>query len=270
MVKTIEGLQLVEVMYGDITVRYNPSLDGGGTTFGQDFLPVIKDLFGKVGRVCEFACGPAFLGFSLLGNGLCDTLCLTDVNPAAVKSCQRTVIENGLEDKVTVYLSDGLKSIPKSETWDLAVSNPPHFRGEFTRDLINVDPGWDIHREFYRNVSRNLIPGASILFYENLKGSSPKLWQRMIAEAGLEFVKCFRPREVTPANRVLQEAAGIPRDFRTIGYEAFRWRLRQARRDLQFSRILSYLLNVERAVIDPAWRLIDRYPYYFVWSRSRK
>ena len=37
------------------------------------------------------------------------------------------MLRNGLQDRVRVYLSDGLNGIPSSEKWDLVVSNPPHF-----------------------------------------------------------------------------------------------------------------------------------------------
>ena len=85
--------------------------------------PFVKKLIGKVSRICEFGSGPGFIGFSLLSNGLCDSLCLIDINPEAVKLCKKTIQENKLESKVSIYLSDGLSNIPSSEKWDLVVSN---------------------------------------------------------------------------------------------------------------------------------------------------
>jgi len=70
--------------FNDIRVCYTDDLDGGGRGFGQCFIPLVQELFGKVGRIFEFCGGPGFIGFSLMVNGLCESLCLTDVNPLAI------------------------------------------------------------------------------------------------------------------------------------------------------------------------------------------
>ena len=115
------------IKYGDIVVYYNEPLHGGGMTFGQEFISAVKNKVGHSERIFEFCAGPAFIGFSLLAEGLCDKLTVADVNPEAVEACNMTVKENGLVDKVNVYLSDCLDDIPETEKWDLVVSNPPHF-----------------------------------------------------------------------------------------------------------------------------------------------
>jgi hypothetical protein len=83
------------VKYHDIETFYRPQLEGGGMGFGQTFVPIVRELFGKVGRVHEFCAGPGFIGFSLLANGLCDSLCLSDINPDAVAAATETVRRNG-------------------------------------------------------------------------------------------------------------------------------------------------------------------------------
>jgi 16S rRNA G1207 methylase RsmC len=57
----------------------------------------------KQRRAFEWCCGPGFIGFSMLGHGLCESLCLSDINAAAVSSCQYTVRVNKLSDRVSVY-----------------------------------------------------------------------------------------------------------------------------------------------------------------------
>ena len=57
----------------------------------------------KQARVFEWCAGPAFIGFSLLGKGQCETLCLADINPTSVAACRRTLADNGLSGRVTVY-----------------------------------------------------------------------------------------------------------------------------------------------------------------------
>jgi hypothetical protein len=98
------SLRYRRVRYRDIEVVYLPELEGGGIGFGQTFVPIVRELFGKVGRVHEFCAGPGFIGFSLLAHGLCDSLCLSDINPVAVAAARETVRRNRLEDKVSVYL----------------------------------------------------------------------------------------------------------------------------------------------------------------------
>ena len=84
-----------ETAYAELRVSYKRHLDGGGSTFGQDFLPLLRRRgMPKAARAFEWCAGPGFIGFSLLANGLCDTLCLADVNPEAVAACRRTVASN--------------------------------------------------------------------------------------------------------------------------------------------------------------------------------
>ncbi|MDE1847116.1 MAG: methyltransferase, partial [Candidatus Micrarchaeota archaeon] len=157
------------VDYKNIRVFYTPELEGGGMDFGQDYIPVVRKMFGKVDRCCEFGAGPGFIGFSLLAHGLCDSLTLVDINPAAVKMLRKTVKENHLEGRVRIYLSDGLRKVNKNEKWDLVVSNPPHFNGaekRYTQDVRVYDPGWRIHKEFYSKAAKFLNRDGSILFVE--------------------------------------------------------------------------------------------------------
>ena len=159
------------VRYGRIGVCYLPHLEGGGMGFGQTYVPVVRELFGRVGRAYEFCAGPGFIGFSLLAAGLCDSLCLSDINPEAVEAARETVRRNNLQDRVSVYLSDALDGIPSHERWDLVVSNPPHFRDQYPDSLLHYDPDWSCHRKFYAAVSSHLNPAASLLIQENYAGS---------------------------------------------------------------------------------------------------
>jgi Methyltransferase small domain len=109
-------------------VSYKNHLDGGGRGFGQDFIPLLLHYsLPRQARAFEWCAGPGFIGFSLLAHGLCETLCLADINPEAVQACQCTIADNALSDRASVYCSDNLRNIPPTEQWDLVVSNPPHF-----------------------------------------------------------------------------------------------------------------------------------------------
>ena len=129
--------------YNGLKVAYLPKLDGGGSETYKEFIVIVKKTIGKVDRICEFCAGPSFIGFSLLAEGLCNSLCLVDINPEAIKAIQETIKLNNLQDKVTVYQSDGLSNVPKTEKWDLVVSNPPHFHAktqeEYKQNIILKD-----------------------------------------------------------------------------------------------------------------------------------
>ena len=188
---------------GGVRVHYMKHLDGGGAWFGQDYIPLLKSWgVPKQGRIFEWCAGPGFIGFSLLGHGLCETLCLADINPQAVDACRRTIEDNKLGGRVTVYHSDNLASIPASEKWDLVVSNPPHFVDYLVGDLRAHDPDWRIHRGFYAAAGKHLNPGGVLVLQENNRGSTPETFRAMIEESGLAiiFVHACAP-ERTPDDR---------------------------------------------------------------------
>jgi len=178
------------VRYGDIDVYYKRFLDGGGTDFGQDFIR----LFGarrvpRQSRLFEWCAGPGFIGFSLLAHGFCETLCLADINPAAVRAARLTVRRNRLANQVTVYRSDSLRDIPATECWNVIVSNPPHFDdAAFKNEIRAYDRDWHLHRDFFRDAPRFLAPGGVIVLQENNQGSTAETFRPMAAAAGLRVV----------------------------------------------------------------------------------
>jgi hypothetical protein len=185
--------------YQDISVYWTKELDGGGRSFGQHFVPIVRNLAGKVPRLFEFCAGAGFIGFSLLAHGLCDSLCLSDVNPDAVAAANRTIEENNLGDRVTVYLSEGLRDVPTSERWDLVVGNPPHFCADdedaYQKDIIRFDPGWRIHEEFYAEVRKFLKPHGSVILLENYTGSNERVFEPLLRRGNLEVLKSFMYRD---------------------------------------------------------------------------
>ncbi|MEX0751868.1 MAG: methyltransferase [Xanthobacteraceae bacterium] len=175
--------------YGGVRVHYKRHLDGGGSGFGQDFIPFLRGRgVPKQARAFEWCAGPGFIGFSLLGHGLCETLCLADINPQAVAACHRTIADNGLAARVSVYRSDNLRDIPPSERWDLVVSNPPHFANEYVGELRTHDPDWRIHRGFFAKIANFLKPNGVVVLQENNAGSTAETFRAMIEAAGLSIV----------------------------------------------------------------------------------
>ena len=188
------------VSYSGLQVYFKKHLDGGGSDFGQDFIPFLElRKMPRQQRVFEWCSGPGFIGFSLLAHGLAETLCLADVNPEAVEACQRTIAENDLARRVSVYQSDNLKNIPNSERWDLVVANPPHFADDWIDDLRSYDDNWHLHRNFFVAVGRFLKPGGVVVLQENNRGSTAATFAPMIEAAGLStaFVAECRPKRTS-------------------------------------------------------------------------
>ena len=163
--------------YGDLEIRYASNLDGGGTELAASFVRFLRERYsGRIfRRAYEWCSGPGFIGLSLLQEGICESLCLADVNPEAVDGVRETLARNRLEDRVSCYLSDGWEAIPDSEVFDLVVSNPPNFCGfnpdhprfaEHEGDLRPHDPDWRIHEAFYRGLRPHLSEDAVVCISE--------------------------------------------------------------------------------------------------------
>jgi methylase of polypeptide subunit release factors len=189
-----ELLQKKEVKYhefGGIKVFYTPDTYAGGAKFGQDYIRFITENKLKPKRVFEWCTGAGFIGFSLLAHGLCKTLCLSDINMEAVACCLKTIHENKLYASVTLYHSDNLDSIPKSEKWDLIVGNPPHFyekRKLRASKLLYLDKDWNLHQRFYSKIDNFLSHDGLILLQENSQGSSCKTFREMIKKNGFRII----------------------------------------------------------------------------------
>jgi len=167
------------------------------------FVPILKRLKIKVDVCYEPFCGPSFIGFSLLANGICNKLVLSDINEEAMKFVKMTIKENGLEGKVRYYVSNVLDGIPTVEKFDLVVANPPHFsensikgfNGPHTKiELLKaLDKNWDLHERFYAGIKRYLNNSGKILFVENSQGSSPDVFIPMIKNSGLKYMDTIYP-----------------------------------------------------------------------------
>jgi methylase of polypeptide subunit release factors len=149
-------------------------------------------------RAFEWCSGPGFIGYSLLATGICKELTLTDVyHPSIIAAEETRDFElNWCCDKnlLSIYLLKDLDLLPVTETWDLIVSNPPHFpyyvhcqdETEFQENRISTDFEWRAHKNFFANMKTRLRPGGIILLVENMAGSTPETFEPWITEAGLK------------------------------------------------------------------------------------
>lgn len=236
------------IRYNNIEVVYKKKLHGGGIRFGQQFIPIVKEKFGHVGHVFEFCAGPGFIGFSLLANNLCDKLTVADINPEAVRVLNETIKRNGLESRATAYLSDCLDSIPKTEKWDLVVSNPPHVfcatENEYRKNIILFDPNFNIHKRFYRDIRKFLKPTGSVLLQEHTESTSIDDFKSMIEENGLKVVDVFT---YTPLVKAINPKNNLGFNFSTL-------------------RKIFNPFKVYRATKRRLWPNKPR-SYYFIWCK---
>jgi methylase of polypeptide subunit release factors len=160
-----------------IKVFHDSWMEGGGSWFGQEYVPVIQSRYpGRRFQKCyEWCSGPGFIGFSLLTNNICETLCLSDIYDMAIeKSVRQTVEYHGLQDRVTSYVTGTLANLPSYEQFDLVVANPPHYLecpGDANYQRIAVDQDWQAHQDFFQHIGQHITADSIILLQENHAGS---------------------------------------------------------------------------------------------------
>jgi predicted RNA methylase len=173
-----------------VRIRYTNELAGGGQEFGDDAIDYIERVIGPVDRAFEWCAGPGFLGYSLLGRGLCRSLCLADINPKSVAISKETMEHNGLSGRVSVVSSDCLDDIPNTEQWDLVIGNPPWsktstFYPTWGEPIKYLDVGLQLHRRFFRDVRKFLRPNAQLVLLESYLCTSMEDFRPLLEEYGL-------------------------------------------------------------------------------------
>ena len=152
------------------TIESTPELNGGGTILAPIFEKLLRGK--KFATAFEWCAGPAWIGMWLLENGICKTLVTGDINGESVELVRKTAKNNNYD--VRAYVSDNLNSIPKSEKFDLVISNPPNYCniqrshpfGHLRDDLRPSDVDWKIHKDFYSNISSYLNDNARMFISE--------------------------------------------------------------------------------------------------------
>lgn len=181
-----------------LSVVFTDETNGMGDLLMGDALHTIQKLYpGKIFSNClEWCSGPGFLGFTLLGAGLCERIVLSDIFEPAEKIIKRTVINNGLDNKVKFYCSDCFDNIPETEKFDFIIANPPHFSfSPYAPHLSDPrkfkDEGWNIHRKFFSQVYNYLTDDGKILLLECSWGSNLDIFKDMIEQNNLKISNHF-------------------------------------------------------------------------------
>jgi tRNA (adenine22-N1)-methyltransferase len=67
----------------------------------------------KGSRVADIGCDHGYLGIHLLTNGIASSMIEADINEAPLQSALHNAHKYGVADRMTFYLSDGVRKIPR-------------------------------------------------------------------------------------------------------------------------------------------------------------
>lgn len=149
--------------------------DGGGSYLKYNFLEHVKKLDKTFNCCFEWCAGIGEIGLKLLEKNIVSELVIADINPEAINTSKNIVKSLGLEKNVRFYISDGLKNIPHTEKFDLVVGNPPNYFNlqknhrigfQLYDDLRPMDKNWEIHKDFFDNITNYLNKNAILIIEE--------------------------------------------------------------------------------------------------------
>lgn len=186
------------VRVNHLKIFYDETINGGGRESIYDSLSIVKLLSNNnpnYKRVMEWCSGPGFWGFSLLSLLELEKLVLVDVYKPVQEYIDKTLSTNNITCTEFVN-SYNFEQIP-AQKFDLIVGNPPHFCIDPFSKLYDdprryKDENWDIHRNFFENVSDYLEDNGRIILQENCWGSGPEVFRSMIETNGLQIEHCVR------------------------------------------------------------------------------
>jgi methylase of polypeptide subunit release factors len=195
--------QDTHLLNNDITVYFDSNMNGGGTSFASIMPAVIRDLYpDTVFNNCfEWCSGPGFIGFDILSHGICNNLWLGDIYKPCITSIEKTIdhLPEKYKGKVEALHLHCIDVVPDTLKFDLVVANPPHWNtiGESMAskikflDRTSADSGWEIHKNFFRNIKKNLAPGGRIFLIEASYASGPDSFKEFIEQSGLKIIRVF-------------------------------------------------------------------------------
>jgi methylase of polypeptide subunit release factors len=185
---------------GKIKVFYHVDHDGGGTSFGQDFIKLFNYLnFQPKGRVLEWCGGPGFIGFRIYDSYNVDSVVFSDINLSLIKNFNRTLKKNRLQN--ISYFIGHLNTMPKQK-FDLIVANPPHFpnKNDYPQAKVErqrlIDENWNIHKVFFENINNFMSPNSTLILQENKKASSPEIFEQLMQNTPISLKKIVFGKEI--------------------------------------------------------------------------
>ena len=181
-----------KIKIAGIDVHFKSNTECGGIQRKDYFLQTLNHFFpGKKFTSClEWCAGSGFIGFSILGNGICKKLTLAEAHKESIDLCEETIAT--LPDSTcaqTRHISR-IEQLPPTDQFDLIVANPPWFPGHLLPSSMDqhrlvYDPGFELHNNFFANIKKHLLPGGIILLVEGINWSGPKDFKYMVEQNDL-------------------------------------------------------------------------------------
>lgn len=84
-------------------------------------------------RIADIGTDHGYLPCYMAAEGLCDSALACDTAPLPLESAKAHIAENGLEDRVTAILSDGLEKVPPEGLTDIVIAG---MGGELIADIL--------------------------------------------------------------------------------------------------------------------------------------
>lgn len=100
-------------------------------------LSAVASLVRQGSVVADIGTDHAYLLCYLIENGICPEGIAADINKGPLNNAKQTVIDCGINDKVKLILSDGLKSIPENSADDIVMAG---MGGILISEIIDCAP----------------------------------------------------------------------------------------------------------------------------------
>jgi len=125
--------------------------DGGGSLIKEYFVEAVRERIGNQKKVLELCAGEGSIGLHMLETEFCEEIHFSDFNEYALPK----------NSEFKTYISDGFKSIPPDQKFDLIFANPPWFCNDtfyfnemvYSPERIVIDEKWRLHKHIFSNAS---------------------------------------------------------------------------------------------------------------------
>jgi methylase of polypeptide subunit release factors len=138
----------------------------------------------------EWCSGPGFIGFSLLGKGLCKQLDLADIWQPALSAANAVKAPCNVDTWHIRNLCD----IQPPRMYDLIVANPPWWPGNLLQhdriyNRLGSDPGQATLKKFLIDAKNYLTPDGLIVLSQGQSYTGPKDILNALADTGFELTQ---------------------------------------------------------------------------------
>lgn len=157
-------------------------------------------------RVADIGCDHGYLGIQLLLTGVAQSVIAADVNQMPLESAMQNAEKYGVRDKMSFYLSDGVRNIPRdfdtmvcagmgADTMISILTAAPWLKDEKYRLVLQCqsktpmlrrwlqEQGWSIRRETLAKDGKFVYSVMEVIFASS---EEPALWEHYISKALLK------------------------------------------------------------------------------------